>query len=92
MRENFKEQFGNLRLIIQANVSSLRELLKQSESLSKIIQDLNGKTENNALKSQLEELKKGISISIEQLVRQTEDLFRSYDRLVDEVFGNSNER
>ena len=86
MKKNFQEQFINLRKIIQTNVTTLKDLLTQSEHLSAIIQSL-GDNENNEIKRQLEETKKKISESIEVLVDQTAKLFESYDKLIEEVFG-----
>lgn len=85
MKKNFQEQFLNLRKIIQTNVSTLKDLITQSESLSEIIQSL-GDNSNADLKRQLEETKKKISESIAVLVDQTENLFESYDKLIEEVF------
>jgi|WetSurMetagenome_2_1015567.scaffolds.fasta_scaffold673748_2 hypothetical protein len=87
MKANFQEQFLNLRKIIQTNVSTLKDLLKQSESLSEIIRSLGEGEDNSNIKHQLAETKKKISDSIEILVDQTAKLFESYDKLVEEIFG-----
>lgn len=87
MKTNFKEQFQNIRNIIQTNVSTLQSLLTQSENLATIIQSLNNSPENAELKKQLEELKQKISDSIQVLIEQTKKLFVAYDKLVEEVFG-----
>jgi hypothetical protein len=89
MKENFKEQFENLRLIIRANVVTIRSLGHQSESLSNIISMLeaNETEEKKQLRSQLELLRKQFSDSLNQLVSQTDDLFNTYKNLIEKVFG-----
>jgi methyl-accepting chemotaxis protein len=90
MKKNFQEQFDNLRQIIKMNVETLQNLLNQSEQLSKIILTLKSdetQEANRAIAEQLETLKEQISKSISELTRQTESLFKSYEMLIDEVFG-----
>ena len=36
MKKSFQEQFQNLKIIIETNVTAIRALLQQSESLSNI--------------------------------------------------------
>lgn len=88
MKQNFKEQFTNLREIIKANVDTLISLLKQSDHLAELIKSLNSSTEiNTELKVQLEESKEEISKSISALIQKTNDLFKVYESLVEQVFG-----
>lgn len=87
MKKNFKEQFENLRIIIKTNVTTLQSLLRQSEQLSEIIQTLNNSACDPAMTQQLRELRNGISASIETLYEQTQKLFKTYDSLIEEVFG-----
>lgn len=82
----FKEQFDNLKKIIDANIDALTALIKQSEQLNNIINDLEGKDNCKDIRGSLESIKANISDSIGKLVYQTKDLFKTYDRLVDEVF------
>lgn len=87
MKENFKEQFQNLKKIIINNINTLRDLVKQSDQLSNVIKTLEDKTENELLKKQLENLKCEISKSIDALIEQTNQLFKTYEKLVEEIFG-----
>ncbi len=86
MKQNFKEQFLSLRKIIETNVSTLQELIKQSENLSSLIQQLKPEHEST-LKAQLGDSREKINASIRSLATQTQDLFKVYENLVDEVFG-----
>ena len=87
MKNNFREQFENLRTIIETNVATLRSLLKQSEQLSELVQKIQNSEKDNELKKQLVESKTNITTSIDVLVGQTQNLFKVYENLVDEVFG-----
>jgi hypothetical protein len=89
MRDNFQEQFQNLRKIITTNVSTIRDLVEQSDKLSQVIRSLGDKTEENdiKLKADLGKLKADISKSIDILIEQTNELFRTYEKLVEEIFG-----
>lgn len=84
MKKNFQDQFENLKSIIETNVSTLKSLLKQSDHLSEIIQQM-GDTDS-VLKNQLEDSKKNIAESIDILVLKTQELFKVYEELVDKVF------
>ena len=88
MKKNFKQQFQSLRSIIQTNVDTLKKLLEQSDELSKIITVLRESSGGTEVVEQLSDLKKNVSNSIDILISQTEQLFNSYDRLVEEIFGN----
>lgn len=90
MKKNFQTQFNKLRSIIQANVSTLKSLIDQSDSLSEIIRSLGDNPEeesNKQLKEKLESIKRQIATSIQELTTQTERLFDSYNQLIEEVFG-----
>lgn len=88
MKENFKEQFENLRIIIKTNVSTIKNLVDQSENLTTIITTLTNQNDQNIeLKSQLQLLRDQISNSIKELTEQTEKLFNTYNKLIEEVFG-----
>lgn len=89
MKKNFKEQFDNLKKIIDANIDTLTALIKQSDKLSVVINSLEEKKDDEECKKTIESLeaiRSGISKSIEELVSQTRELFKTYDKLVDEVF------
>lgn len=86
MRANFQKQFNNLREVIRANVAALKGLIKQFGQLSDLINTLSNDTQIE-IKNQLESIKNQISESISILAEQTQKLFESYDKLVEEVFG-----
>lgn len=87
MKKNFQGQFKNLGNIIQANVSTLRNLLEQAENLSEIINSLGDSPVNAPVKMQLEESRRKISESIDSLIDQTKNLFDTYDKMIDEVLN-----
>jgi uncharacterized phage-like protein YoqJ len=87
MKDNFKEQFNNLKNIILTNISTLRDLVRQSEQLSSLIKQLEERDGNAALKKQLEKSRFDISQSTDVLIEQTNELFKTYEKLIEEIFG-----
>ena len=87
MKQNFKNQFQSLRNVIQGNVATLKELIEQSSNLSQIIEQIRDTNGDANLKAQLEETRKKIMTSIEELVAQNQTLFETYEKLIEEVFG-----
>jgi hypothetical protein len=87
MKNNFKEQFQNLRDIIKSNVVTLKGLITQSTQLSELIPKLAEKQGNEDITVSLKNTQAEIDKSIASLVEQTQKLFAAYDKLVDEVFG-----
>ena len=85
MKKNFQDQFSSLKEIISTNVSTLKSLVKQADNLSEIIQKMDSSVEN-PFKTQLETSKKEIMESIDILIKQTQDLFKVYESLVDNAF------
>ena len=88
MKNNFKEQFRSIQSIIKTNASTIKDLIKQSEKLEEIINELSNTPGNTEIKNSLEELKGKISESIETLIKQTQNLFEAYEKLIEEIFGN----
>jgi argininosuccinate lyase len=89
MKKNFKEQFNNLRNIIKNNIDSIKGLVAQSESIANLITTLKtDKSKNQKTIDSLEEIKKNITESINNFAKQTEDLFSTYEKMLDEMFGN----
>lgn len=86
MSKKFRAQFENLRQIIKTNVLTLKELIHQSDILENTINSLNSDDANKEIKKTLLEIRQKISESIKTLIDQTEKLFKTYDKLVDEVF------
>lgn len=86
MRRNFKEQFDNLKKIIDANIDALIALIKQSDQLNDVINSLERKDNCKETRESLESIKSNISDSIEKLISQTQELFKTYDKLLEEVF------
>jgi hypothetical protein len=87
MKNNFKEQFQNLRDIIKSNVVTLKGLITQSAQLSELIPKLAENQGNEDIAISLKKTQEEIDKSILALIEQTQKLFASYDKLVDEVFG-----
>lgn len=87
VKENFQTQFENIRSIMMDNIKTLRNLLDQSDNLSKIIHDLQNQNGTPEIISNLEKSKKEIEDSISKLAGQSESLFETYQKLVVEVFG-----
>lgn len=87
MKNNFKEQFQNLRDIIKSNVATLKGLIQQSTQLSELIPKLAEKQGTEEIIGSLKKTQEEIDQSIASLVEQTQKLFTAYDKLVDEVFG-----
>lgn len=87
MQQSFRDQFENLRLIINTNIATLKSLLTQSKQLSELIETLNGKTEDNEFRAKLESLRDGMLVSIDTLIKQNQELFKTYDKLLDKIFS-----
>lgn len=85
MRERYKEGFRQFHDVIRKNITTIDGLLRQSEELAKIIQDLDADKPN--LKKTLDILQGDISTSIVNLIKQTNTLFDTYESLIEEVFG-----
>jgi CHASE3 domain sensor protein len=81
MKNYHKEQFDNLKKIIDANCDTLTALIRQSEEINDVISSLYGKDNCKEARNSLEEIKKNISGSIEKLIDQAEDLAKTYDKL-----------
>lgn len=87
VKENFQTQFESIRSIMKDNIKTIRNLLDQSDNLSKIIHDLQNQNGTPEIISNLEKSKKEIEDSISKLAEQSDSLFETYQRLVVEVFG-----
>lgn len=79
-----KKQFKSIKNVINTKAQAIKELIKQSEDLSEIIKELDD-SDNKKMKTSLQKIKDNISESVETLVEQTENLFKAYDKLIDEV-------
>ncbi|RTL11870.1 MAG: hypothetical protein EKK56_07985 [Flavobacteriaceae bacterium] len=86
MREKYKEGFRNFHSSIVKNVTTIEDLMRQSDELATIIQNL-GSDKDSKLKETLEKLKSDIANSIDNLIKQTKTLFDTYKILIEEVFG-----
>lgn len=83
--KKFQEQFEGYRKLIKDNLGTIKGLMKQSEDLNSIIEEL-GKIEGNAeIKKSLEEMKEQMSKSIELLFDSTEKLFDKYIQLLKDL-------
>lgn len=87
MKKNFQDQFESMRNIMKSNVNTIKNLLIQSDNLSTIICDLTSQGNNTDTITNLQKLRKDIEKSIESLVKQSENLFDTYQKLTEEVFG-----
>lgn len=86
MKNSFREQFESLRQIVLTNVSTLKDLIKQSDALSDIIHSLEGKSASDELKKSLSLIKNKIHEAIVTLSYQTNDLFDTYTKMLEEVY------
>ncbi len=82
------EQFRGFKRIIDTNVETLQNLIKQSEDLKNVIQELKNNSGPIETINRLEEIKNKIQKDIDSLVLRTKELFDTYSKLVEEIFAN----
>lgn len=87
MKAILVQQLNSMRDALQKNMESARSLVATSKALGELIMKL--KTQdgvvNNDTIVQLEETRKNISKSIEEILQNTDTLFKAYKEMVDSI-------
>jgi len=81
-----KEQFKNIKSVIEANIAAIKSLNEQSNGLEKIITSMSDKNATDGTKESLQQIKNKIDDAIDTLSQETRELFSAFDKLVDELF------
>ncbi|MFT4967762.1 MAG: Mg2+ and Co2+ transporter CorA [Candidatus Deianiraeaceae bacterium] len=82
MSSQVKNQFDNIKKLIDLNIESIGQLISQADGLEKIINDTESSLQAQ-VKKQLQDVRNNIVKSINGLMEHTNDLFKSYDDLID---------
>ena len=86
MKNPVQNNFEGIRKLITKNVDTIIMLVDQAKGLEEIVNSIKGTTEQ-PLKVKLEEQLKDIKKTIGTLVAQTDELFESYDAMVEDAFN-----
>lgn len=81
-----KEQFKNIKSVIETNISAIKSLNEQSNGLQTIIASMSEQNATDGTKQSLEAIKVKIDDAIKILSQETKELFEAFDKLVDEIF------
>ncbi|MDA0617350.1 MAG: hypothetical protein O3A66_01345 [Proteobacteria bacterium] len=81
-----KEQFKNIKSVIETNIAAIKSLNEQSNGLETIITSMSNQDPTNDTKAKLEQIKVKIDEAIKTLTQETKELFVAFDKLVDELF------
>ena len=87
MKSALLTQYQAIRLMIQQNVSTIGQLIKQAQNLRELATSIEGNGGNAELKTKLEAEIEQIENTIETLIKQTDSLFESYSKFVEEVLS-----
>lgn len=83
MKPNIQDNYQNIRNLIKSNVDTIITLVEQAQGLEKIVNSISDSETDKELKQKLEKQISDLRGTIAQLVSQTEDLFTSYDEMVE---------
>jgi DNA-directed RNA polymerase sigma subunit (sigma70/sigma32) len=86
MKSNLREQFQNIKDIINTNIKAIKSLTEQSKLMEELIKNSSNITAKDETTAKLEEIKKNVDKSIETLTQETKELFVALDTLVNELF------
>ena len=87
MKSALLTQYQAIRLMIQQNVTTIGQLIKQAQNLRELATSIEGNGGNAELKKKLEAEIEQIENTIETLIKQTDSLFESYSKFVEEVLS-----
>ena len=87
MKQELTSQYSAIRQNIQSNVQTIGLLIKQAHSLRELVEKLNGGEQNEDIKKKLEEEIECIEDTIAKLITQTDTLFDSYNRFVEQILS-----
>ena len=76
------EEYEAMRMAIQSNIDAIKSLLKEADGLTKVVDEI---TDNKELKEQLNEHVKALHTSIDNLIEQTNALFKQYINLANSI-------
>ncbi len=83
MKPSIQDNYQNIRNLIKNNVDTIITLVEQAQGLEKIVNSISDNETEKELKQKLEQQISSLRSTIAQLVSQTEDLFTSYDEMVE---------
>lgn len=83
MKPSVQNNFKNIRELIKSNVDTIVVLVEQAQGLEAIVNSISETQSDKVLKDKLEQQLDDLRKTIAQLVSQTEDLFSSYDDMVE---------
>ena len=83
MKPSIQDNYQNIRNLIKSNVDTIITLVEQAQNLEKIVNSISDSETEKDLKQRLEQQINSLRVTIAQLVDQTEDLFKSYDEMVE---------
>ena len=86
MKPNIQDNYQNIRNLIKSNVDTIVTLVQQAQGLEKIVNSISDNETEKDLKCKLEQQINDLRATIAKLVSQTEDLFASYDEMVESSF------
>jgi hypothetical protein len=83
MKPSIQDNYQNIRNLIKGNVDTIITLVEQAQGLEKIVNSISDSETEKELKQKLENQLSELRSTIAKLVSQTEDLFESYDEMVE---------
>jgi hypothetical protein len=86
MKSNIQQNYNNIRELIKSNVTTIITLVEQAQGLEKIVNSIGDNETEKPLKEKLEQQLDDLRKTIATLVSQTEELFKSYDEMVENSF------
>lgn len=86
MKTSIQNNYQNIRNMIKGNVDTIILLVEQAQGLEQIVDNIGDNEANSDLKKKLEDQIADLRKTIADLVSQTENLFESYDEMVQAAF------
>jgi uncharacterized protein Yka (UPF0111/DUF47 family) len=90
MHSNFSRQYKHIRRAIDQNFDLIKQLVEQANGLTQIIESLSeqGDSIDPKIKTNLENQVQLLNKAINELIKQTGDLFVEYDDFAKKVLTN----
>jgi len=86
MKNELLIQYGAMRETTKSNIETIGVLVKQADSLKRIVEKIKDSDIKDSLSSELKEIEETIAI----LLNKTDGLFDKYDEFVNTVFKDKN--
>lgn len=84
MKDAILQQYQGIKDTISSNVKTIRQLIRQAESLKEIAATIG----DPATKADMEKHIAEVGTTITILIHQTDELFDQYQKFVEKVFAN----